>query len=82
MKLIETLDEVDASALERAVVEKDRRERAQAFDELQVLMLDALRDPRKRAEVRQQFDLLYGRPRSITQREEYRYAGCGDCSGC
>lgn len=82
MKLIETLDDVDEAALYRASAEKDRRERTQAFDELQVLMLDALRDPRKRAEVKQQFDLLYGRPRSITQREDYRYAGCGDCSGC
>ncbi len=82
MKLIETLDQVDEGALYRASADKDRRERAQEFDELQVLMLDALRDPRKRAEVRQQFDLLYGRPRAITQREDYRYAGCGDCSGC
>lgn len=82
MKLIETLDRVDAKALERATADKDRRARAEAFDELQVLMLDALRDPRKRAEVKQQFDLLYGRPRAITPREEYRYAGCGDCSGC
>ncbi|MGB8648235.1 MAG: Coenzyme F420 hydrogenase/dehydrogenase, beta subunit C-terminal domain [Anaerolineae bacterium] len=82
MKLIETLAQVDEAALERAAAEKDRRERAQAFDELRVLMLDALRDPRKRAEVKQQFDLLYGRPRAITTREDYRYAGCGDCSGC
>lgn len=82
MKLIETVDEVDTDALARARAEKDRRERAQAFDALHVLMLDALRDPRKRAEVKMQFDLLYGRPRSISKKEDYRYAGCGDCSGC
>lgn len=82
MKLVETLGEVDESALYHASADKDRRERAQAFDELQLLMLDALRDPRKRAEVKQQFDLLYGRPRAITQREDFRNAGCGDCSGC
>ncbi len=82
MKLIETMDQVDEAALQRAAAEKDRRERAQEFDELRVLMLDALRDPRKRAEVKQQFDLLYGRARAITTREDYRYAGCGDCSGC
>lgn len=82
MKLIETTDAVNAEAVRHATADKDRRERAQAFDELQVLMLDALRDPRKRAEVKQQFDLLYGRPHAITQREEYRNAGCGDCSGC
>jgi coenzyme F420 hydrogenase subunit beta len=82
MKLIETLDQVDANALRQAATAKDRRTRAEAFDELQVLMLDALRDPRKRAEVKQQFDLLYGRPKAINKREDYRYAGCGDCSGC
>jgi hypothetical protein len=82
MKLIETLETVDQDALRRAAVDKDRRARADAFDELQVLMLDALRDPRKRAEVKQQFDLLYGRPRAMNKREDYRYAGCGDCSGC
>lgn len=82
MKLIETLDTVDEQALLRATANKDRRERAEQFDALQVLMLDALRDPRKRAEVKQQFDLLYGRPRTLNKREDYRYAGCGDCSGC
>jgi coenzyme F420 hydrogenase subunit beta len=82
MRLIETLETVDQDALRRAAADKDRRARADAFDELQVLMLDALRDPRKRAEVKQQFDLLYGRPRAMNKREDYRYAGCGDCSGC
>jgi coenzyme F420-reducing hydrogenase beta subunit len=82
MKLIETVDDVNEGALDRAALEKDRRERAQAFDELQVLALDALRDPRKRAEVKMQFDLLYGRARAISKKEDYRYAGCGDCSGC
>jgi coenzyme F420 hydrogenase subunit beta len=82
MKLLETVDEVNAGALERASADKDRRERAQAFDELQVMALDALRDPRKLAEVKIRFDLLYGRPRVISKKEDYRYAGCGDCSGC
>ncbi len=82
MKLLETVAEVNEGALDRASADKDKRERAQAFDELHILALDALRDPRKRAEVKQQFDLLYGRPRAISQKEDYRYAGCGDCSGC
>jgi hypothetical protein len=82
MKWLETVDEVNAGALERASADKDRRERAQAFDELQVMALDALRDPRKLAEVKIRFDLLYGRPRVISKKEDYRYAGCGDCSGC
>jgi coenzyme F420 hydrogenase subunit beta len=82
MQFLETQALVDEDALERAAAGKDRRSRAQAFDALNVLMLDALRDPRKRAQVRQQFDLLYGRPRASTTREDYRYAGCDDCSGC
>jgi len=82
MKLLESVADVDAGALDRASADKDKRERAQAFDELQILALDALRDPRKRAEVKQQFDLLYGRPRAISKKEDYCYAGCGDCSGC
>ncbi len=82
MKLIETNGPVDEAALEQAGAAKDKRQRAQAFDELQLLMLDALKDPRKRAEVKVQFDLLYGRARPISNKEDYRYAGCGDCSGC
>ncbi len=82
MKLIETVDDVNAGALDRASAEKDKRDRAQAFDELQVMALDALRDPRKLAEIKMQFDLLYGRPRAFSKKEDYRYAGCGDCSGC
>lgn len=82
MKLLEMIDGVDDQALERARAEKDRRERAQAFDRLQVLMLDALRDPRKRSEVKQTLNLLYGAPRPMSRKEDYRNAGCGDCSGC
>ena len=82
MKLVEMGAGINADALKRASAEKERRERAQAFDQLQVLMLDALRDPRKRAEVKQQFDLLYGRARTTFRKEEYHNAGCGDCSGC
>ncbi len=82
MKLIDMQDKTDDAALERASAEKDRRERAQAFDELQLVMLDALRDPQKRSQVKMQFDLLYGRGRSISNKEDIRYAGCGDCSGC
>ncbi len=82
MKLIETTDKADKTALERASADKDRRARAQAFDELQLVMLDALRDPQKRSQVKMQFDLLYGRKRSGSKKEDYRNAGCGDCSGC
>jgi len=81
MKLIETSDKADQAALDRATAEKDRRARAQAFDELQLVMLDALRDPQKRSQVKMQFDLLYGRGRRISNKEDLN-AGCGDCSGC
>ena len=42
MNLLETTQEVDETALGIAAAEKDRRERAQVFKDLQVLMLDAL----------------------------------------
>lgn len=82
MQLLETQAAVDSAALARATAEKGRRERAQAFDRLHVLLLDALRDPRQRAQVRRELDLLYGTPRPGTKKEEYGNAGCGDCSGC
>lgn len=82
MKVLEIVDDVDEGALWRATAEKDRRERAQEFDQLPVMMLEAMRDPVKRARVKQQLDLLYGRPLPISRKEDYRNAGCGDCTGC
>lgn len=82
MKLLETEDAVDGAALARASAEKGRRERAQAFDRLRILMLDAVRDPRQRAQVRRELDLLYGTTRSTLKKEDDGNAGCGDCSGC
>lgn len=62
MGLLETSTEVDLKALEAAASEKDRRERAQAFKDLEILMLDGLVDPKKRAEAIQQFVRLYRTP--------------------
>lgn len=62
MGLIETSPEVDLQALEAAASEKDRRERAQAFKDLEILMLDGLSDPKKRSEAIQQFIRLYRTP--------------------
>jgi len=76
--LLETVDEVDLAALERATVEKERRDRAQAFDDLQLLMLDALSDPQKRAEMRTQLARLYKVPPSAQIKEEADVV----CSGC
>ncbi|MCE5209743.1 MAG: Coenzyme F420 hydrogenase/dehydrogenase, beta subunit C-terminal domain [Chloroflexi bacterium] len=63
MGLLEaTPDAVDLQALEAAASEKDRRERAQAFKDLEILMLDGLVDPKKRSEAIQQFIRLYRTP--------------------
>ena len=60
--LLETIAQVDEAALNAAKAEKDRRARAQAFDEFRILMLDSLSDPRKRDQVRKRFVSLYGAP--------------------
>ncbi|HQL38114.1 MAG TPA: Coenzyme F420 hydrogenase/dehydrogenase, beta subunit C-terminal domain [Anaerolineaceae bacterium] len=62
MGLLETSPDVDIAALEKAASEKDRRERGQAFKDLEILMLDGLADPQKRAEAIQQFTRLYRTP--------------------
>jgi coenzyme F420 hydrogenase subunit beta len=77
--LLGTVAQVDEAALNAAKEEKDRRARAQAFDEVRILMLDALSDPGKRAQVRKQFVSLYGAPQpGALKREECDVT----CSGC
>lgn len=78
MNLLEAGGEVDTAALAAAASEKDRRERAQAFKDLQVLMLDALADPLKRGEAIQQFVRLYRTPIRSGALEGSR-AGCTGC---
>jgi coenzyme F420 hydrogenase subunit beta len=78
MNLLETTQEVDMEALEAAASEKDRRERAQAFRDLRVLMLDALADPLKRGEAIQQFVRLYRTPAEAGPQEVVR----SNCTGC
>lgn len=81
--LLETVDEVDEKALLTAKEEKERRERAQAFDDLMLIMLDALREPQKRVEVRQEFVRLYGVESVPGSLEEGPSDGaCGQCAGC
>jgi coenzyme F420-reducing hydrogenase beta subunit len=77
--LLETVAQVDETALNAAKGEKDRRTRAQAFDEFCILMLDALGDPKQRAQVRKQFVRLYGAPQAQASRKEERYAACSGC---
>jgi coenzyme F420-reducing hydrogenase beta subunit len=77
--LLETIPQVDEPALIAAQEEKDRRARAQAFDEFRILMLDALSDPRKRAQVRKQFVSLYGAPQVGASKKEECYVSCSGC---
>lgn len=62
MRLLETRDDVDEEALAQAAAQKRGRDRAQAFDTLELLMLDALVDPAARGEAIQQFARLYRTP--------------------
>jgi coenzyme F420 hydrogenase subunit beta len=81
--LLEVVDEVDEEALKLAQEEKEARDRAQAFDDLMLMMLDALSEPQKRAEVRQEFVRLYeveSEPESVE--EGTRHGGCAQCAGC
>jgi coenzyme F420 hydrogenase subunit beta len=77
--LLETVAQVDETALNAAKGEKDRRTRARAFDEFCILMMDALSDPKQRAQVRKQFVRLYGAPQAQASRKEERHAACSGC---
>jgi coenzyme F420 hydrogenase subunit beta len=78
MNLLETSHRVDQAALDAASADKDRRERAQSFKDLQILMLDALADPLRRGEALQQFARLYRTPERPGAKRELR-AGCTGC---
>jgi coenzyme F420 hydrogenase subunit beta len=76
--LLDTVAEVDEGLLAAARAEKDRRARAEAFDEFRILMLDALGQPARRAQVRKQFVRLYGAPETRAKKEDCHVS----CSGC
>ncbi len=78
MNLIDTNKDVDVPKLEKAAAEKDRRERAQAFKALHILMLDALADPLKRGEAIQQFIRLYRTPVRSGELQPTK-SGCTGC---
>lgn len=78
MNLLKTTQDVDMDVLATAASEKDRRERARAFKDLRVLMLDALADPLKRSEAIQQFVRLYRTPIQSSDQEIIR----SNCTGC
>jgi len=77
--LLETVAEVDEEALAAAKAAKDRRARAQAFDEFRILMLDALSDPAKRSRVNKLFAGLYGAAQTPAGKKEVGYVSCGGC---
>lgn len=77
--LLETVDEVDEAALSAAKGEKDRRARAQAFDEFRILMLDGLSNPEKRAEARRSFVRLFGSSQTGSLKREECNASCSGC---
>lgn len=79
--VLETVAQVDTAALTAAKDEKDRRKRAQAFDNLRILMLDALSDPKKQVEVRKVFANLYcASPKSVSNsKKEGCHVTCGEC---
>jgi coenzyme F420 hydrogenase subunit beta len=77
--LLEIVAQVDEAALKAAKAEKDRRTRAKAFDECHILMLDALSNPGKRAQVRKQFVNLYGAPQGGASKREVRDVACSGC---
>ena len=78
--LLESNAEVDAEALERARTEKERRQRAQAFDRLTVMMLDAMGEPAKRAAVKKAFVRLYEVKKPVEHIKEE--ADCVTCAQC
>ncbi len=78
MNLLDMQPDVDRQALEAAAAEKDRRTRAQAFKDLEILMLDALAEPGKRSEAIQQFIRLYRTPVRTGSPEAVR-SGCTGC---
>jgi len=78
LNLLEASHEVDQTALAMAAEEKDRRQRAQAFKDLRVLMLDALADPQRHNEAVAQFVRLYRTPVRPGAPEKAR----NGCTGC
>jgi coenzyme F420 hydrogenase subunit beta len=77
--LIETAPGVDEEAVRAAQTAKDRRTRAQAVDELKILMLDALAEPQKRAAARREFVQLYG---AAVRKSRVKEECDGFCDGC
>lgn len=77
--LLEIEPSVDMVRLEAAQKEKDRRARAMAFDEFEILMLKALKEPKLSARVRQSYDVLYGKHDGSSRNRRMMHGNCGGC---
>lgn len=78
MSLLDTSNNIDQDALQAAAEQKQARERAQSFQDLRILMLDALADPLQHSEAVKQFVRLYRTPLPAGVPESKR----SGCSGC
>jgi len=79
--LLESDELVNVQALADAKAEKDRRARGRALVQSRILLLDALREPRKRAEARKRFVELFGTPQTEAGKREVCDGGCSACEG-
>lgn len=79
--LLDGIDQVDTAALANAAAEKERRSRGQALAECRILLLDALGDPRKRAEAKKRFVELFGTQQAGAGKREVQHGGCSGCQG-
>jgi coenzyme F420 hydrogenase subunit beta len=77
--LLELVPSIDMEKLEAAQGEKDRRARAKAFDEFEILMLKALQEPKLTARVRQSYDVLYGKQDGSSRKRRVIHGNCGGC---
>jgi len=84
MHLLEVTQNVNVESLQAAAQQKERRQRAQEFESMRVLALDALADPLKHGEAVQQFVRLYRTP--IRTKSPYADKATqmtrGGCGGC
>jgi len=84
MHLLEATQNVNVESLQAAAQQKERRQRAQEFESMRVLALDALADPLKHGEAVQQFVRLYRTP--IRTKSPYadkaQQMSRGGCGGC
>lgn len=80
--LVATKEGVDEKALAEAKESKKRRKRAEMIDGLQILMLEALRDPTKVEEAKKKFGEIYYKKSGGGKMDTEPQGGCGTCSTC